>query len=203
MKLYYSKGACSLAVRIVMHEIGLQCEFEAVNLKTKQTQTGANFLEINPKGGVPTLVLDDNTILTENAVIQQYLADTFNATQLLPPLKDFQRYRVLEWLNFVSTDLHKGVAPLFNPNLAQEVKEVFKTNLKKNLQFLDNHLKQQSCLLDNKQFTLADGYLFVVLTWLPHFQINLNEYNNLARYFSELKDRPSIQQALTEEGLNK
>src|SRR5688572_12009519 len=113
MKLYYSKGACSLAVRIILHEIGAACEFEAVDLATKKTETGMDFLKINPKGAVPTLILDDKAILTENAVIQQYLAEKYHATQLLPPLGDMKRYRVLEWLNFISTDLHKSCGPLF------------------------------------------------------------------------------------------
>src|SRR5690349_3300917 len=108
MKLYYSKGACSLAVRIALHELGIPCEFEAVDLKAKKTEKGADFFKINPKGAVPTLVLDDHTVLTENAVIQQYLADKQKAFEVLPPVNDMKRYRALEWLNFVSTELHKG-----------------------------------------------------------------------------------------------
>src|SRR5690349_19217638 len=122
MKLYYSKGACSLAVRIIINEIGLQSEYEAVDLKTKKTATGQDFLKINPKGSVPVIQTDEKQILTENAVIQQYLADTNKATQLLPALGNFERYRVLEWLNFISTELHKGFSPLFNPNVPNELK---------------------------------------------------------------------------------
>lgn len=201
MKLYFSKGACSLAVRIAIHEIGIPCEFESVSLKTKKTASGADFLAINPKGAVPALLLDDKNVITENAAIQQYLADTYKATQLLPPIGEFNRYRVLEWLNFVSTDLHKGASPLFNPNLIEEAKEaIFKTNLKKSLQFVDDHLSQHKYLLNDEQFTLADGYLFVVLTWMPYLGIELKNYTHVQRYFDALKGRNSIRQAMTEEG---
>src|SRR5437870_2266196 len=113
MKLYYSKGACSLAVRILINELNISCKYEAVNLKTKETETGKNFYEINPKGAVPTLILENNNVLTENAVIHQYLADQQKAHHLLPNLNDFKRYQVLEWLNFIATELHKGFSPLF------------------------------------------------------------------------------------------
>src|SRR5689334_13101143 len=108
MKLYYSKGACSLAVRILLHELGIKSEFEAVDLKTKRTETNADFLKINPKGAVPTLTTDKQEILTENAVILCYLADEYKAIELLPAPGNFKRYRVLEWLNYVATEIHKG-----------------------------------------------------------------------------------------------
>lgn len=201
MKLYYSKGACSLAVRIVINEIGAPCEFESVDLHSKKTETGQDFLKINPKGEVPTLALDNGEILTENAVIQQYLADKYKATQVLPPLDNFQRYRVLEWLNFVSTDLHKGFGPLFNPDLPEDIKEKFvKPVLKKKLQWVDQHLSKNKYLLGD-QFTLADGYLFVMLLWVLHFKMDLDKYINLSRYFSELKKRKSITQSLEQEKL--
>jgi len=201
MKLYYSKGACSLAVRIALHEIGISSEFEAVNLRTKQTETGEDFLKINPKGAVPTLLLDNQEVLTENAVIQQYLADHYQATKLLPPVGDLKRYRALEWLNFVTTELHKGCAPLFNPQLPAELKDsIFKPALKNKLNFVDQQLGHQKYLL-GENFTLADGYLYVILFWLPNFKFELSEWGNLSRYFNELTARKAIQQALREEGL--
>ena len=112
MRLYYSKGACSLAVRIIINEIGTKCEYEAVDLKSKKTETGQDFLTINPKGAVPTLLTENNEILTEALVIQVYLADQFKNHQLLAPLGDFKRYRTMEWLNYVATELHKGVGIL-------------------------------------------------------------------------------------------
>src|SRR5438105_3577122 len=121
MKLYFSKGACSLAVRIILNELNIPCEYEAVNLKTKKTVDDADFYKINPKGAVPVLQLDDGTILTENAAIHQYLADFKKADQLFP-LTGIQRYRVIEWLNFVATDLHKGCGVFFSSMIPDEVK---------------------------------------------------------------------------------
>ena len=202
MKLYYSKGACSLAVRIMIHEMNLPCQFEAVNLKTKRTETDQDFLKINPKGSVPALLLDNDEILTENVVIQQYLADKNHATSLLPPIGDLMRYRVLEWLNFISTDLHKTCGPLFNPKLSEHSRnEIFVPALKNKLNFVDHHLSHNRYLM-NEQFTLADGYLFVILSWLKIFQLDLADWPNALRYFNELKQRKSLQQALKEERLD-
>lgn len=201
MKLYYSKGACSLAVRIVINEIGLPCEFESVNLKTKQTETGLDFLKINPKGAVPVLELNQNETLTENSAIQQYLADQNNATSLLPAVGQFKRYKVLEWLNFVSTELHKGCGPLFNPNVPQETKDgLFKPLLKNRLDYVEEHLKNNKWLMGDG-YTLPDGYLFVIVTWLPHFSFDMNAFPNLSRYANDMKQRKSVQKSLQEEGL--
>lgn len=201
MKLYYTKGACSLAVRIVINEIGIPCEYISVDLKTKQTEASEDFLKINPKGAVPTLATNKGAILTENAVIHQYLADTNQATQLLPPLGDFTRYRVLEWLNYVATELHKGFAPLFNPNMTQDMKDKITIPLiKMKLKYLDKHLETNHFLL-GEHFSLPDAYLFVMLTWAINFKLNLSEWPHLSRYFTELQKRKSIQQSLKEEGL--
>lgn len=201
MKLYYSKGACSLAVRIIIHEIGILCEFESVDLKTKRTETGVDFLKINPKGAVPVLLVEGKNILTENAVIQQYLADQHKAYELLPSVNAWDRYHVLEWLNFMSSDLHKGFGPLFNPHVPAEIKEtIFKKALKSKLEFVNDCL-QKTTYLTGEHFTLPDSYLFVMLRWLVHFDMALNEYAHLARYFSVLKNRKSVAKALAEEGL--
>lgn len=122
MKLYYTQAACSLAVRITINEIGLKCDYESVDLKAKKTEKGEDFLKINPKGAVPVLKTNDGEILTENAVILQYLADTNSATKLLPGTGDFKRYRILEWLNYITTELHKTIGALFNPELPQKLK---------------------------------------------------------------------------------
>jgi glutathione S-transferase len=200
MKLYYSKGACSLAVRITLHEIGAACEFESVDLKTKKTASGDDYLQINPKGAVPALTLDNQEILTENAAIQQYLADHCKATQLLPLPTDFKRYRILEWLNFISTDLHKGCGPFFNPNIPEEIKDnIFRPILKSKLDFVEQRLQQNTYLM-GEQFTIADSYLFVILFWLPKLKFELAQWPNLQRYFAQLKTRKAVQQALQEEG---
>lgn len=200
MKLYYAPGACSLAVRIIMHEIGIDCEYESVNLRTKVTQSNQDFLTINSKGSVPTIVTDNNEILTENAVILQYLADTHKAYNLLPALGDFNRYRVLEWVNYITTELHKTAGVFFNPTISQEIKnENFKPLLKTKLHYVNQKIKGNTLM--GNAFTLPDAYLFVILTWLPGIGIDIAEFNNLNRYFSELKNRPSVQQSLKEENL--
>src|SRR5688572_16955287 len=141
MKLYYAKGACSLAVRITLHEMNIPCAFEAVNLKTKQTETGMDYLNINTKGAVPAQLVNTHELLTENAVIQQYLAETYQATRLLPPINTMERYHVLEWLNYISTDLHKGCSPFFNPNLPEDLKETtFRPALKNKFAVVDQRL---------------------------------------------------------------
>lgn len=201
MKLYYSKGACSLAIRITMHEIGIKSEFEAVNLRSKQTESGKDFLSINPKGAVPTLVTDQNETLTENVAIQQYLADKYNATQLLPAVNDIKRYRVIEWLSFVGTDLHKTCGSLFNPGVPQEIKNsIYKAILENKLKYADQHLQHHTFLLGD-QFTVADSYMYVVLSWLPAFEMNIAHWPALAKYTAAITKRPAVQQALMEEGL--
>lgn len=197
MKLYYTKGACSLVVRIVIEELKLNVAFESVDLRTKKTASGINFLTINSKGAVPALELDSKEILTENAVILQYLADHAKATELLPPVDDFKRYRVLEWLNFVASELHKGIGILFNPSVTKELREQFFFPLiKTKLHFVDNHL-QHHRYLTGESFTLPDAYLFVMLQWALYFKVPLESH--LERYFAELQNRPSIATALKQE----
>jgi glutathione S-transferase len=201
MKLFYAPGACSLAVRIVINEIGLPCQYELVHFSTKTLTNGDNFLKINPKGSVPTLLTDDNEVLTENAVIQQYLADLTSSTQLLPALGDFKRYRVLEWLNYVSTELHKGFGPLFNPKAPIEMKEqVTIPLLQAKLKYVDQQLQNKHFLLGDT-FTLPDAYMLVVLRWAEMLKINLRELTQLNKYYEELKKRKSVHQSLKEEGL--
>lgn len=201
MKLYYSKGACSLAVRIIIHEIGIPCEFESVDLKTKQTHTGMDYFTINPKGAVPALILNEGTVLTENSAIQQYLAEKYHASQLLPSPEHWERYQVLEWLSFVATELHKNCGPFFNPQIPEAAKEnMYKGILNKKLAFVDQHLNTRQYLIGN-HFTLPDSYLFVVLRWLPAIGISLTEYKNLSRFFEAVGHRKAVQQALAEEGL--
>lgn len=201
MKLYYTSSVCSLAVRIILHELGISCEYEAVNLKTKQTETGADYLKINSKGAVPALLLNCNEILTENAVILQYLADMYKATKLLPPVGDIKRYRTLEWLNFVSTDLHRYCAPLFWSKFSDETKQnIFTPILNNKLSVVDRHLHNHKFLMGDL-LTLPDSYLFVILIWLAKLRVQMTEWPNLSRYFTDMKQRKSVQQALEEENL--
>lgn len=200
MKLYYTKGACSLTVRIILHEIGVKAEFESVDLKTKKTESGADFFTINPKGSVPVLEIKEKEILTENAIILQYLADTNKATNLLPDIGDLNRYRILEWVNYITTELHKGFSPLFNPKISNETKEeVFIPAIKTKFDFINQTFKGP--YLTGNEFTLPDAYLFVILRWAKAFNIDIASYNNLTRFFNKMKERPAVHKALSEEGL--
>lgn len=201
MKLYYANSVCSLAVRIILHELEISCEYESVHLKTKQSETGIDYLTINPKGALPALLLDNKEILTENAVILQYLADTYHASDLLPPIGDFKRYRTLEWLNFVSTDLHRYCAPLFWSKIADDTKQnLFKPVLINKLSIVERHLHTNVFLMGN-QLTLPDCYLCVILIWLAKLKFNMTHFPNLLRYFVALKQCKSVKQALEEEDL--
>ena len=201
MKLYYSKGACSLAPHIIIRELALACDFISVDLATKNTSVGEDFHKINPKGSVPALQLDNGEILTENAVIQQYLADTHKAYELLPQLGDFSRYRVLEWLNFASTDLHKGFSPLFNKDVPQDVKDkIFKPLLERRLNYLNLHLHGKKFLVGN-HLTLPDVYVFVTLNWLGHVGMDIKSWPNLETYHQDIRQRPAVILAFADEGL--
>lgn len=201
MKLYYTESVCSLAVRIIIHELGLFCDYEAVDLKTKLTENHDNFLSINAKGSVPVLVLDDKRLLTENAVILQYLVEQYDAPQLLPPVGDYRRYEVLEWLNYVGTDLHRFTAPLFWSSIPVEIKQnLFIPKLMIKLSVVNQHLENNLYLMHH-DFTIADSYLFIILVWLAKLQFDMSALPFLKRYFNELSLRPSIRKALEEEHL--
>ena len=200
MKLYYSKGACSLVVRIIINELGLSSNYEAVDLKSKKTETGADYLQINPKGAVPALEINPKELLTENAVILQYLADHHGNEQLLSKT-GMERYRTLEWLNFITTEIHKGFGPMFNPSFPQEVKEkIVIPNLEKKFSYVDSQIKNKFLMGEN--FTLPDAYLYVMLTWANGMKFNVKQWENLVRYFNELQKRPSIVTSLEEEGMH-
>lgn len=202
MKLYYAKGACSLGVRIVLCELNIPFEYEEVNLKTKTTASNQDFTHINPKGAVPALVLANGAVLTENTVIQQYLADSVGANSLLPPIQDFSRYRVLEWLSFMATDLHKSFSPLFNPNVPKDLQmSLFVPIMRQKLAFLEEHLRENTFMMGDT-FTLPDAYCFAVLGWVKPFGVDLaKEYPHLARFQATVAARPAVQQALQQEGL--
>lgn len=201
MKLYYTPGACSLIERIIINEIGIDCDFELVNLKDKKTETGQDYLQINSKGAVPALVLNNGTLLTENAVLLQYLADETKSTNLLPPVNDMKRYQVLEWLNYATTELHKGFSPLFNPKMPDEVKnDVLRPQLVAKFKFINAHLEQNTFLMGDT-LTLPDAYVFVMLLWAHKFELPIGEFKALKRYFDELYSRKAFKQSLEEEHL--
>ena len=200
MKLFYTPGACSLSPHIVLRETGLPFEAEKVDLRTKTTESGADFTAVNPKGSVPALVLDDGEVLTEGPAIVQYLADRKPETGLAPQNGTLPRYRLQEWLNYVSTELHKGFGPLFNPALPEEAKEIQKQGIVKKLQHLDRHFAQHPFLM-GEGFTVADAYAFTVLNWSGKFGIDLSSYPNVSAFMGRVAERPSARAAMQAEGL--
>jgi glutathione S-transferase len=201
MKLYFTPGACSLSPHIALIETGLEYELIQVDLRTKQTASGDNYLAICPKGYIPALQLDNGQMLTEGAIVIQYLADQVPEKELVPRQGSFERYRLQEKLHFLATELHKAMSPLYNPKASDEFKDSLKERLKLRLSVLAEDLGQQEFLAGNR-FTVADGYAFYCLrAWQKHGQSDLATWPNLAAYFARLEARPSVKRALAEEGL--
>ncbi len=200
MKLYYSPGACSQAVHIVLHETGFSHDSIRVDLKSKTVEDGSDYLAINPKGSVPALDLGNGEVLTENAVILQYLGDRAGSPDLLPPFGDFRRYRVLEWTNFVATELHKGFGPLFNPAAGEESRQLARDLLARKFEFVERQLGDGPYLM-GERFTLADAYLFVILGWTRAVRIDLRRWPSLGAFHQRLKQRRSVREVLELEGL--
>jgi glutathione S-transferase len=202
MKLYYAPGACSLSPHIVLREAGLAFELEKVNLKTRTTQTGADFTKVNPKGQVPTLLLDDGEALTEGPVIVQYIADRNPAAGLAGAAGTMERYRVQEWLNHITSELHKGFSPLFRPNTPDAYKEIARANLAAKFDALEKHLQGRQYLMGDR-FTVADAYLFTVCGWGKFTGIDIATWPGLAAFVARVAARPHVQAALKAEGLLK
>jgi glutathione S-transferase len=202
MKLYYSPAACSLSPHIVLLEAGLPYTLEKVDIKAKKTATGADYFAVNSKGSVPALQLDDGQVLTEGTAIVQYLADQKPESGLAPRAGTLERYRLMEILNYIAAEIHKGFGPLFNPQISADAKAEAKTALGKKFDWLSTHLGSKTFLLGNT-FTVADAYLFTVLSWSAHTGIDLGPWPVLTAYQSRIAQRPKVQQALKEEGLLK
>ncbi len=202
MKLYFSPGACSLAPHIVVLEAGLPCVLEKTDLKTKKTAAGADYLAINPKGSVPALQLDDGRVLTEGPAVTQYLADLKPESSLAPRAGTFERYQLMEILNYITSEVHKGFSPLFNPATGADARATSIANLGKRFDWLSTHLGARPHLL-GETFTVADAYLFTVLSWSGHVGIDLGKWPVLTAYVARIGQRPKVQQALREEGLLK
>jgi glutathione S-transferase len=200
MKLYYASGACSLSPHIVAREAGIAFDIVKVDLTTKKTEDGQDFLVLNPKGYVPALCLDNGQILTEGPAIVQYLADQKPASRLAPSAGTMERYRLQEWLSFLGTELHKSFSPLFNQASSDDAKRVAKENITKRFTYLDQKLAGSKYLM-GETFTVADAYAFTIVNWANFVGIDLKPYPNLSAYLGRIGARPKVQEALKAEGL--
>jgi len=202
MKLYFSPGACSLSPHIVLREAGLDFDTEKVNLADKKTASGGDFRGINPKGYVPALQLDNGEVLTEGPAIVQYLADLVPGKQLAPAAGSMERYRLMEWLNFISTELHKGFSPLFKPAMPEQAKQLARDTLAARLDLVEKQL-QTLDYLTGSTFSVADAYLFTVLNWAGHVKLDLGRWPAVQGYLQRVAARPAVKAAMTAEGLIK
>jgi glutathione S-transferase len=202
MKLYYSPGACSLSPHIALREAGLPFELVMASTKTHKLADGTDYYTINPKGYVPLLELDDGQRLSEGPAIVQYIGDKAPASGLVPAAGTMARYRQIEWLNFISTELHKSYSPLFNPAMPEEGKAVYRERLKGRYQYINEQLEGKQ-FLTGDTFTAADAYLFTVTSWAKHVAVDVTGLANLQAYMGRVASRPSVQAALKAEGLSK
>lgn len=202
MKLYYAPGACSLSPHIALLEAGLPYDLVKVDLRAKKLENGDDFLKVNPKGQVPALVTDDGELITEGPVIVQRIADKVAARNLAPARDSAERYKLLEWLTYINSELHKNIGPMFSPLLSDEAKGVFKDRAMSKFKYVDGQLAGHDYLM-GKQFTVADGYLYVMLRWAEGMKFDLSGLNNLLAYKDRVAARPKVQEALVKEGLVK
>jgi glutathione S-transferase len=202
MKLYYSPGACSLSPHIALKEAGLPFDLVKVDLKAKTLADGGDYKAVNPKGQVPALVLDNGEVLTEGPVIVQMIADQAPAAKLAPPNGTIERYRLQEWLNFISTELHKSFSPLFQPALSDDTKQFFKDRIMGRLAHVNDALAGKD-YLTGSAFSVADGYLFTILRWADAMKLDISALKNLVAYKARVAARPKVHEALVAEGLAK
>ena len=202
MKLYYSPGACSLSPHIVLREAGLAFEPVLASTKTHKLQDGTDYYGINPKGYVPLLELDDGQRLSEGPAIIQYIADQAPGKQLAPANGTMERYRLQEWLNFITTELHKTFSPLFNPAISEDAKGVFRTKRHERFKWVDGQLAGKQFLMGD-QFSAPDAYLFTVSNWGQLVGVDLAAYPELVAYRGRIAARPAVQEAMKAEGLLK
>ncbi|MFC5581313.1 glutathione transferase GstA [Rhodanobacter terrae] len=199
MKLYYSPGACSLSPHIVALEAGIDLPLEKVDGKAKRTESGADFWQVNPKGYVPALVLDNGELLTEGTAIVQYLADLKPASGLAPANGTLARYRLQEMLGYINSELHKTYSPLFKPETPAEVRQERKEYLRKRYALLEGVLAKQPWLL-GEHFTVADAYLFTVTNWAKPVELDLSGFPALLAFQKRAAERPAVRAALEAEG---
>ncbi|MCP3100199.1 glutathione transferase GstA [Myxococcus sp. K15C18031901] len=200
MKLYFAPGACSLSPHIVAHEAGLELQLEKVDTQTKVLQSGGDFWKINPKGYVPALELEPGEVLTEGPALVQYLADQRPQSGLVPPQGTRERYRVLEMLGYINSELHKTYSPLFLPTTPEEMREERKAYLLKRYKLLEERLSGRTYLFGDT-FTVADAYLYTVTRWAKYVKVDLSGFPNLLAFMERVSARPAVRKALAAEGL--
>ena len=200
MKLYYSPGACSMAPHVVAREAGLKLDLVKVDIPNKKTDGGDDYWKINFKGYVPTLQLDNGEVLTEVGVICQYLSDQKPGSGLAPKAGTMERYRLMEWLNFVATEMHKQIGALFNPKYTPEMKEVQLGVIGRRLKPLEEKLAGRQYLMGDK-FSAADAYAFTILNWSKGLKIDLSTWPNVKAYYERVGQRPKILETMKAEGL--
>ena len=202
MKLYYSPGACSLSPHIALLEAGLPHDLVKVDLRAKKLENGDDYLAVNPKGQVPALQLDSGELVTEGPVIVQMIADRAAAKNLAPARDSAERYKLQEWLTYINSEVHKSFGPMFSPVLADDAKAFFKDRVMGKFKYVESQLAGRDYLMGS-QFTVADGYLFTMLSWADRMKFDLSEMPNLLAYKARVGARPKVQEALTKEGLMK
>jgi glutathione S-transferase len=202
MKLYYFASACSQASNIALREAGLKFELVKVDRHTGKAADGLDLNTVNPKGYVPALTLDSGETLTENVAVLQYIGDRNPALRLAPAAGTMERYRLIEWLAFINSEIHKTFSPLFRPDAPEDTKQYVLGNLAKRLDYLQGALGSKPFLM-GEQFTVADCYLFTVLSWAPFVKLDLGKWPELKRYVERIRARPHVMEALKSEGLIK
>jgi glutathione S-transferase len=201
MKLYYSPGACSLSPHIALEEAGLKAELVKVDLKAGLTAGGDSYASVNPKGYVPALQLDDGQVLTEGPILVQYIADQASAKNIAPAAGTLERYRLGEWLTFINSEIHKSFGPLFDKSSPDESKATAKKKIDKRFKFVDQKLSGHDYLMGST-FSVADGYLYVMLRWATQMSLDLSPYPALAAFIKRMQQRPGVNAALAAEGLS-
>ena len=202
MKLYYSPGACSLSPHIVLRESGLAFEPVLASTKTHKLEDGTDYYTINAKGYVPLLELDSGERLSEGPAIVQYIADQVPAKKLAPPAGTMERYRLQEWLNFITSELHKGIGGIFNPAMPEEAKVLMRAKALDRLKWVDSQLEGKHYLMGDA-FTVPDAYLFTVTNWTKFTGIDISGLKNLGAFMARMAARPAVQEAMKAEGLLK
>jgi glutathione S-transferase len=202
MKLYILTGACSLASNIALREAGIKFDLAKVDRHTKRTDDGVDFAQVNPKGYVPALRLDNGEVLTENVAVLQYIADLNPAAQLAPPVGTLERFRLLEWLSFINSEVHKAFSPMFSPQASEDTKQFARANVAKRCGWLDGVFGSKPFIM-GEQFTVADAYLFTALGWGTYVNVDISQWPKLKSHHERVGARPHVREALKSEGLLK